>query len=128
MLTRGVRMADALAMVAELTAPVPVEEPAKKPVRSTRKSPLKKDPVPPRNKTASSPRNSTPDPAMKSTPDLTPEPQVPDDVDTQAAALEILAAHPDISGSELGRRLGKTPRYGCTLKSRLAPSVPGGDG
>ena len=56
-----------------------------------------------------------------------PEVEVPEDVDTQAAALEILAKNPDISGSELGRRLGKTERYGCMLKKQLAGSVAGPD-
>jgi len=57
-----------------------------------------------------------------------PEARVPEDVDTQAAALEILAREPGISGSELGRRLGKSPRYGCMLKNQLAGSVTGPDG
>ena len=52
---------------------------------------------------------------------------VPNDVDTQAEALRILADDPDIDGSELGRRLGKTPGYGRTLKRRLAGSVVGPD-
>jgi hypothetical protein len=56
-----------------------------------------------------------------------PETNVPEDVDTQAEALRILAAEPDISGSKLGLRLGKTERYGQMLKSKLAPSVPGPD-
>jgi hypothetical protein len=56
-----------------------------------------------------------------------PETDVPEDVDTQAEALRILAAEPDISGSKLGLRLGKTERYGQMLKSKLAPSVPGPD-
>jgi hypothetical protein len=66
-----------------------------------------------------------PSAAMKEAAGSTPEAQVPDDVDTQAAALEILAGEPGISGSELGRRLGRTPRYGCMLKNSLAGSVPG---
>jgi hypothetical protein len=64
----------------------------------------------------------------KSTPSSTPEPQVPDDVDTQAEALRILAANPDISGSELGRQLGRTERYGCMLKKSLAASTAGPEG
>ena len=52
---------------------------------------------------------------------------VPKDVETQAEALRILADHPDIDGSELGRRLGKTPGYGRTLKRKLAGSVAGPD-
>ena len=57
----------------------------------------------------------------------TPEVQVPEDVDTQAAALEILAGEPGISGSELGRRLGKSERYGCMLKNQLTGSIAGPD-
>ena len=52
---------------------------------------------------------------------------VPKDVETQAEALRILADHPDIDGSELGRRLGKTPGYGRTLKRKLTGSVAGPD-
>ena len=55
----------------------------------------------------------------KKKPASTPETRVPEDVDTQAAALEILAREPGISGSELGRRLGRTERYGCILKKQL---------
>jgi len=54
------------------------------------------------------------------------ETEIPDDVDTQAAALEILASEPGISGSALGRRLGMSERYGCMLKKQLAGSAPGG--
>ena len=68
-----------------------------------------------------SPRKSTPKKASASNPETT----VPEDVDTQAAALEILASEPTISGSELGRRLGRTERYGCMLKKQLAGSVAG---
>lgn len=46
---------------------------------------------------------------------------------TEAAALSIIEQEPDISGSELGRRLGVQPGYGRTLKRRLAPALPGGD-
>jgi hypothetical protein len=51
-----------------------------------------------------------------------------DDIDAQAEALSILAAEPDIAGSELGRRLGFKPSYGRTLKRRLTETVPGGGG
>jgi hypothetical protein len=53
------------------------------------------------------------------------KPDVPSDVDTQAEALRILAQEPDISGGELGLRLGKSKRYGCMLKNRLAGHVAG---
>lgn len=79
--------------------------------KRTRKSPPKKAPA------------STPETAAASPPEV----QVPEDVDTQAAALEILAKEPAISGSELGRRLGKSERYGCMLKKDLAGSVTGPD-
>jgi hypothetical protein len=69
---------------------------------------------------ASSGRNKTPETTAGSSPEMT----VPEDVDTQAEALRILAAEPGISGSELGRRLGKTERYGCMLKKSLAASAP----
>jgi hypothetical protein len=71
------------------------------------------------NKTASSPRNKA-----QSSP---PGTEIPNDVDTQAEALLILAAEPDISGSDLGLRLGKTKRYGQILKNKLAGSVAGPD-
>lgn len=52
---------------------------------------------------------------------------VPSDVDTQAEALRILGEEPGISGGELGLRLGKSKRYGCILKNKLAASVAGPD-
>jgi hypothetical protein len=53
---------------------------------------------------------------------------VPDDVDTQAEALRILGEDPDISGRELGIRLGGlSESYGCRLKRELAKSAPGPD-
>jgi len=68
---------------------------------------------------ASSPRNKAAASALK--------PDVPDDVDTQAEALRILGEEPGISGGELGRRLGKSERYGCMLKNRLTAALPGPD-
>jgi hypothetical protein len=49
------------------------------------------------------------------------------EVVTEAEAELILAADPDISGSELGRRLGTTPGYGRTLKRKLTSATSGGD-
>lgn len=46
---------------------------------------------------------------------------------TEAAALSIIAEEPNITGSELGRRLGTTPGYGRTLMRKLAPAGAGGD-
>ena len=68
---------------------------------------------------ASSPRNKAPASPLN--------PDVLSDFDTQAEALKILAEEPGISGGELGLRLGKSKRYGCILRNRLAPSVPGPD-
>lgn len=53
-----------------------------------------------------------------------PRPRV-SGAETEARALEILKAEPDISGGELGRRLERTTRYGCILKNKLAASVAG---
>lgn len=47
---------------------------------------------------------------------------------THAEAELILAAEPNISGSDLGRRLGTTPGYGRTLKRRLTSVTQGGEG
>jgi Protein of unknown function (DUF2637) len=47
-----------------------------------------------------------------------------DDIDTHAEALRILSGEPDISGSELGRRLGKDPSYGRVLKKKLTAGAP----
>ena len=46
---------------------------------------------------------------------------------TEVAALAIIAEEPDISGSELGRRLGTTPGYGRTLMRKLVSASAGGD-
>jgi hypothetical protein len=50
------------------------------------------------------------------------------EVVTHAEAELILAADPEISGSELGRRLGTTPGYGRTLKRKLTQVSQGGEG
>ena len=76
-------------------------------------SPRKPSPGSARRKAAGSPRNL--DPALA-------------DLDTEAQVLAILAAEPGISGNELGRRLGKTERYGRELVKRYRRSdagVPG---
>lgn len=44
-----------------------------------------------------------------------------DDLTTEMRALAIIADEPDINGSELGRRLEKTERYGRELLKKLAP-------
>lgn len=40
--------------------------------------------------------------------------------ETQEMALALMRAEPNISGSEIGRRLGTTPGYGRTLVRRIA--------
>ena len=59
--------------------------------------------------------SSAPAPALSSA----PEPDGADDLSTEAQALAIRAAEPAISGSELGRRLGKSDRYGRDLIKKL---------
>jgi hypothetical protein len=114
MLTEGVKMDDALAMVAELTIPpepevqVPVQAPRSR-VTKRRGSGVTRKRGSAVTKGASSPLPAEP----------------PDDMDTQAEALRILSDKPEISGGELGRRLGKSESYGCRLKNKLAASVAG---
>lgn len=57
----------------------------------------------------------------------TPKTATPDDADRATAARKVLAESPDISGAELGRRLGLSPRQGQRLLSdiRDADQVPG---
>jgi hypothetical protein len=62
-------------------------------------------------------RNRTPVPPSGSAPEVPGA----DDLSTEVQALDILHANPGISGSELGRRLGKTDRYGRELIKRLGP-------
>lgn len=115
MLRRGVHMEEALAMVAELTAPQPEPEPVsppRKPARNRKPATTRK----PTRKPASAPARKT---ALPST----PEP----DLDTESQALAILAREPGISGSQLGLRLGKTDRYGRMLLKQLTVVTPGPD-
>jgi hypothetical protein len=44
-----------------------------------------------------------------------------DDLTLEARALELLGAHPEMSGAALGRELGVHESYGRKLRSRLAP-------
>ena len=46
--------------------------------------------------------------------------EVPNDVDAQAEALSILAAEPDVSGAQLGPRVGMSKRWGQEFKKNLA--------
>jgi len=125
MLTAGVRMSEALGRVAELVKP---ETPAlpggtEGGTAARRRGDTGGGTAGRRKAGSAGHRQAAPAAASAA-----PEPVVPDDVDTQAEALRILAEEPDITGSELGRRLNKTPGYGRTLMRRLAPSAPSGGG
>jgi hypothetical protein len=77
--------------------------------------------TPPRNSARKQTRKRGATSARK--PRRTSVPPVPD-MDTESWALHILAADPEMSGSELGRRMGKSDRYGRDLINRLSASVP----
>lgn len=47
---------------------------------------------------------------------------------TKSRALAILTATPGISGSELGRRVGRSERMGRKLKAELLPGIMGDNG
>ena len=84
----------------------------------------------PETAAASTPRKPatvTRKPARSRAATAAPKAGVPADVDTQAQALAIIARHPAISGSELGRQLGVHPSRGRQLKQQLAGSVAGPD-
>ena len=72
--------------------------------------------------------SSAPNPARELPASSDLNSQVPPDVDVQAEALRILAEDRDISGSELGRRLGVSESYGCRLKRELTAAAPGREG
>jgi hypothetical protein len=54
-------------------------------------------------------------------PDADTDTHEPDtDMDTEAAALAVLSGEPDISGAELGRRLGLSDRQGRRILKALS--------
>jgi predicted GIY-YIG superfamily endonuclease len=71
-------------------------------------------------------RNSRPQNGKRRTGRRSPRLRV-SGAETEAQALKLLADEPDISGGELGRRLGKSESYGCRLKKNLAGSMAGPD-
>ena len=116
------------AIVPESQVTAAVSPPTLEPVVSP---PVSADAIAPDTATPASRRNpgtTARQPARKRPAKAAPVSAIPRDVETQAEALRILADHPDIDGSELGRQLGKTPGYGRTLKRKLAGSVAGPDG
>lgn len=122
MLKTGVRMSDALERVAELTAPKPEVPAATGPGNRSR------------NPAASSARNRNRKPAAtgsrKQQPATATVTALTDaenaDLDTEAKALKILAEEPDISASELGRRLGRSGARGRQIVRKLAKAAPQG--
>jgi hypothetical protein len=112
---------ESAAAVAELTSRVAELQDQISALKRRLSSGRKRAAASPRNFRASSPLNndtSSPPNIDDASP---PEAADLEDVDTHAEALAILAAEPGISGSKLGLRLGKTERYGCMLKNKLAP-------
>jgi hypothetical protein len=114
MLRRGVRMAEALARVADLTAP----EPGREPVAIAPMEPAHRVP-----RSAPRPRRTTRGSAHD------------EDLTTELRAVQLLDADPDLRkprmGAELARRLGVSESYGGKLHRRLTaevrPSEPGQD-
>lgn len=96
MLQRGVRMAEAIRLVGELTAPAGSHP---SPVTPARKSPAKR----------SGSRSRA---------------RVTGDVTVEAAAWTILEASPGISGGKLAAELGVSKSYACRLKNRLLAGAP----
>ena len=78
-------------------------------------------PLPPGTSARKPPRKRATTSARK--PRRTSAPPVPD-MDNESWALQILATDPGMSGSELGRRMGKSDRYGRDLIKRLSTAVP----
>ncbi|TDB92592.1 DUF2637 domain-containing protein [Actinomadura sp. 7K534] len=94
MLSDGVMLDEALARVTELTAPKPEKEKAPPPRKAPQRKPARRQP----------PRSVA--------------------TDNEARALAIIDAEPDITGTELGRRLDISTRQGQRLLSRLTRPAP----
>jgi len=91
--------------------------PAPEPLPATAPEPAP-DPIPPSAPAA--PLERSPQPAPKrSTRARRSAPA--DDLTLEARALELLGAHPEMSGAALGRELGVHESYGRKLRNRLAP-------
>lgn len=142
MLRGGVRMTDALTRVAKLTGSAARVSPQR-----VSPPPAVPQPVPPGTdgdtinedtRTGSAARrgsgSAAPQPAQRKSDSAAPKPRARSEgqtaeqkLGTEAAALSIIAEEPNITGSELGRRLGTTPGYGRTLMRKLSPAGAGGD-
>jgi hypothetical protein len=101
MLDHGVRMQQALEMVAAIT--------------DKRPEPVASAPPPRKAASASGKRKQRAASNAKSV--------RPADWDTDSAALAVLVRDPSISGSQLGREIGVDPSYGRVLKNRLMEQV-----
>jgi len=78
------------------------------------------DPEPVPEPAPAAPAERSPRPAPKRSPRA--RRSVPaDDLTLEARALELLGAHPEMSGAALGRELGVHESYGRKLRNRLAP-------
>jgi len=120
---RDQSQAELSAVQAELTAATARASALNDALKSRRGSPPKRTRSSPPNRRAGSPVN----PRAGSPVNSDASSPLPGDVDTQAAALSILAEKPGISGAELGAHLGVSKSYGCRLKRELAESVVGPD-
>jgi Protein of unknown function (DUF2637) len=109
MLTAGVRMDDALAMVTELTTPPAAEvQPVRSGVNKTRRS---------GSKTSSKSGRPARVPSVPLDPELA-------SLGTEAAAYLIMERERGISGPQLADRLGVSESYGCRLKKKLTADAP----
>jgi hypothetical protein len=123
MLTRGVRMAEALVKVAELTAPEPGQEPAFPRRKAPRRASRKRSTAPARNKTASTaPATASPE-VPAAVPAGGPE-QPPADLDGESAVLWYLSK--GYSASAAGKAAGYTDSYGRQIARKLAKAAPKG--
>ena len=105
-----------------------VAPPRKPAAGSARKKTAAKRASAPGTSTRNKPVTSAPEAAATSAPEAVPDEADADDLSTEARALKILAEDPDISGSKLGVRLGKSDRYGRDLLNRLTATAANGNG
>jgi len=91
--------------------------PAPEPLPATAPEPAP-DPIPPSAPAATEKRSAGPIPKRSGNARRNAR---ADDLTLEARALELLGAHPEMSGAALGRELGVHESYGRKLRNRLAP-------
>jgi len=91
--------------------------PAPEPLPATAPEPAP-DPLPPSAPVATEKRSASPAPKRSGNARRRAR---ADDLTLEARALELLGAHPEMSGAALGRELGVHESYGRKLRNRLAP-------